>query len=152
MWAGWQWRRPFASLCGRATDARWRRAAMRACLALAVLAGLLVCCRANVRAEGEQMRRLLEHASKLQGQQTEELYGSEQPLVTEKTIEEAKRMHMGAPLEGVHASSQPAKHPMANRKPGLMVHHGMMLEGEQPRWLCVEMAHTCDCVFVYIHV
>ncbi len=109
---------------------------MRAGLALAVLAALLVCCRANVKAEGEQMRKLLEHASKLQGgQQTEELYGSEPPLVTEKTIEEAKRMHVGAPIDGVHAGSHQAKRPMAHRKPGLMVHHGMMLEGEQPRLL-----------------
>jgi hypothetical protein len=104
---------------------------MRAAFVLAALAALLVCCDANVKAEGEHMRKLLEHASQLQGQRTEELYGSEPPLVTENTIEEAKKMHIGAPINGMHAAG-PARPQAYKQHSRMVVHHGMMLEGEQP--------------------
>jgi len=105
----------------------WGMATMRAALVLAVLAVVLVSCDANIKADGEQMRKLLEHASQMEGQHVQQLYSSQPPLVTDQTIEEAKHMHIGAPIKGIHEQARPK----VVRKP-FAVHHGMMLEGEQP--------------------
>jgi hypothetical protein len=41
------------------------------------------------------MRKLLEHSTQLDGQRTQQLADSEPPLVTEQSIEEARKMNFG---------------------------------------------------------
>ena len=136
---------------------------MRASFFLAALATLLVCCHANMKVEGDQMRKLLEHSSKLEGQRMEELYNAEPPLVTEKTIQEAKHMHMGAPLNGMHAQYEQGKRPQAYRKPrglgaypslSLPTHHAFPIPPLSPSVCLSACLHTClpVCLHAYLPV